>query len=195
MASAEAELSLLSKMAISFLLLNEFLSSLSMIAWVVGGLLRKLPSLHHASSASITAAVSLLQKFTWNYCTTTYKKFTKSAETFVVPDFTNFSWCWIITKLIFLTRHTKGDEYNAEAAEVLTMSDASTRKFCALAARENRKNSIFQDAMQHVENFTVDYFVLRADFFFIRKERFGMARERRRRKINIWIASSDFRKL
>ena len=195
MASAEAELSLLSKMAISFLLLNEFLSSLSMIAWVVVGLLRKLPSLHHASSASITAAVSLLQKFTWNYCTTTYKKFTKSAETFVVPDFTNFSWCWIITKLIFLTRHTKGDEYNAEAAEVLTMSDASTRNFCALAARENRKNSIFQDAMQHVENFTVDYFVLRADFFFIRKERFGMARERRRRKINIWIASSDFRKL
>ena len=44
--------------------------------------------------------------------------------------------------------HTKGDEYNAEAAEVLTMSDASTRcEFCALAARENRKNSIFQDAM------------------------------------------------
>ena len=80
--------------------------------------------------------------------------------------------------MIFLTRHTKGDEYNAEAAEVLTMSDASTRNFCALAARENRKNSIFQDAMQHVENFTVDYFVLRADFFFIRKERFGMARDK-----------------
>jgi len=42
------------------------------------------------AAAAVSPLLSeLLQKFTWNCCTTTYKKFTKSAETFVVQaDFT-----------------------------------------------------------------------------------------------------------